>query len=261
MSKCSFIDPLMTPYVDGELPDAEREAVTRHIGACPPCQGRLVAERAVREVLADKRRAMCADHAPEALRARCARVAEESRVGRIDGISRAAVASRAGWRSRLAPLALAATLVLIVGAAFLYQLTARSTTVLAAELAADHEKCFAMNAVLGTHDSASVVESDMASGFDWRMQLPATERAGLDLVGSRPCLYGEGKIAHIMFRHNGAPVSLFMLPRTARGDELVRVLGHEADIWSVGDRTFVLVARETEAEVERMAGFIQASLR
>ena len=49
MSKCSFIDPLMTPYVDGELPDAEREAVTRHVGACPPCQGRLVAERAVRE--------------------------------------------------------------------------------------------------------------------------------------------------------------------------------------------------------------------
>ena len=72
-------------------------------------------------------------------------------------------------------------------------------------------------------------------------------RAGLELVGSRPCLYGEGEIAHIMYRHEGRPVSLFMLPRTARTEELVEVLGHEAAIWCVGDRTFVLVAREPRA--------------
>ena len=99
----------------------------------------------------------------------------------------------------MAPLALAAPRVLIVGAAFLYQLTASSESVMAAELTADHVKCFAMNRVLGTHDAADVVESSMASGFDWRVRLPTTEApatpgqpdgSGLELVGSRPCLYG-----------------------------------------------------------------------
>lgn len=254
MSKCSFIDSLVTPYVDGALPPADREAVERHIGACPPCRGRLLAERAVRGVLAAGRSAMCSEHAPAALRERCAKMAQQGQVGRVGQVG-------ARLRSRLAPLALAATLVLIVGAAFLYQLTASSNSLMAAELAADHVKCFAMNSVLGTHQSADVVESSMASGFDWRMQLPEPDRSGLELVGSRPCLYGEGKVAHIMFRHNGTPVSLFMLPKTSRGEELVRVFGHEAAIWSVGDRTFVLVARETEAEVEKMASLIQASLR
>ena len=94
------------------------------------------------------------------------------------------------------------------------------------------------------------------------MHVPANaDRAGLELIGSRPCLYGEGKIAHVMYRHNGQPVSLFMLPRTRRADGLVEVLGHEAAIWSVGDRTFVIVAREARSEVERIAAFVQAAWR
>ena len=60
-----------------------------------------------------------------------------------------------------------------------------------------------------------------------------------------------------MYRHDGRPVSLFMLPRSdARRTSSSSVLGHEAAIWSVGDRTFVLVAREPRAEVERMASFV-----
>ncbi len=47
-----------------------------------------------------------------------------------------------------------------------------------------------------------------------------SERAGLELVGARPCLYGEGRVAHIMYRHHGVPVSLFMLPHSARAQEV-----------------------------------------
>jgi len=152
----------------------------------------------------------------------------------------------------------------VVGGAFVYQATDRSTRVLAAELTADHVKCLALNRMLGTHQGASAVESSMAAGFDWRMHLPDDpQRAGLELVGSRPCLYGEGKIAHIMYRRSsdGQPVSLFMLPRTERTAGLVDVLGHEAKIWCAGNRTFVLIAKEPRAEVERMASFVQASIR
>ena len=132
---------------------------------------------------------------------------------------------------------------------------------MAAELTADHMKCFALNGVLGTHQESAAVESSMLSGFDWRLHLPDDPaRAGLELVGSRPCLYGEGKVAHIMYRHQGKPVSLFMLPKSARTEELVEVLGHEAAIWCAGNRTFVLISREPKPEVERMASFVRASL-
>ena len=63
-----------------------------------------------------------------------------------------------------------------------------------------------------------------------------------------------------MYRHHGRPVSLFMLPNTSRAQQLVRVLGHEAAIWCVGNRTFVLVARESRPEVERLASYVKASL-
>ena len=151
---------------------------------------------------------------------------------------------------------------LIVGSAFVYQLTQSSSRVMAAELTADHVKCFALNGALHTHDDAPTVESSMLSGFGWQMHLPAqAAQVGLELVGSRPCLYGEGKIAHIMYRHNGEPVSLFMLPRTARAQEFVQVMGHHAAIWCANNRTFVLLAHEPKAEVERIATAVQASLR
>jgi anti-sigma factor RsiW len=141
-------------------------------------------------------------------------------------------------------------------------MTEKSARIMAAELAADHVKCFAMNRVLGTHDAAASVEATMVSSFGWRMRLPEqAARVGLELVGSRPCMYGEGKVAHIMYRHEGRPVSLFMLPNATRSHELIEVLGHEAAIWCVGNRTFVLIAREPRQEVERIASVVQASLR
>ena len=41
----------------------------------------------------------------------------------------------------------------------------------------------------------------------------------------------------------------------------IDTLGHECAIWSFEDRTFVLVARETRPEVERLAAFVQSALR
>jgi anti-sigma factor RsiW len=166
------------------------------------------------------------------------------------------------WRARLYPMALAAMLVLLVGAAFLYRLTESSTRVMAAELTADHMKCFMINTVLGTSHPAAAVESSMATSFGWNARLPDhTAEIGLELVGSRPCLYGEGRVAHIMYRHNGKPVSVFMLPKKRRPEELLHVMGHEAAIWSDGDRTFVVIAREPRSEVERIAEFVHASLK
>jgi len=295
MRSCQDLDPLVTPFIDGELPDVDRLAVDDHLRACAPCHSRVAAEQAVHELLQQRRADLCAASAPGALRTRCCESAREAAAPQHPAPQHSALqhsapgtaprtsapstsapfsartapstpalntAAPRHWISRATPWALAASLVLVVGGAFLYQATGASSRVLAAELTADHIKCFAMNSALGTHHAASVVEASMLSGFGWSMHLPEEpSRAGLELVGSRPCLYGEGKIAHIMYRHQGQPVSLFMLPRTARTDELVEVLGHEAAIWCAGNRTFVLVSDEPRREVERMATFVQASLR
>jgi hypothetical protein len=63
-----------------------------------------------------------------------------------------------------------------------------------------------------------------------------------------------------MYRHQGRPVSLFMLPNDTREDEVLDTLGHGAAVWSVGSRTFVLIAREPKVDFERMALFVRTGL-
>jgi anti-sigma factor RsiW len=282
MHNCQSLDSLVTPFVDGELPDADRRDVEAHLRVCAPCHSRVAAERAVHDLLRARTPALCKAEAPDALHARCAgfvRAPENVERGASNPEPRTSNleprtpnparrtpqlerrAPGAGWPTRLAPYALAASLVTVVGGAFVYQATDKSARVLAAELVADHAKCFALNGVLGGRQQPATVEQSMASMFDWRMHLPENPaRAGLELVGARPCFYGEGRVAHIMYRHDGHPVSLFMLPNTARAEQLVEVLGHEAAIWCANNRTFVLVSREPRRDVERMASFVQASL-
>jgi len=274
MSDCRTVDLLVTPYVDGELPEAERRAVDAHLMACPPCHSRVAAERAMRQTLCARRRELTGACAPAALRAACERLRNSAspaagpRLAAVPGAGPSGTAGspgtsirRSSWTTRLVPFALAASLVVIVGGAFVYQLTDMSATVMAAELVADHTKCFAMNALLGTHQTPTAVEAAMLGGFGWNMRLPQNPaQVGLELVGSRPCLYGEGTIAHVMFKHDGRPVSLFMLPKRARPEQLVEVLGYEAKIWCAGNRTLVLLAREPRHDVEKLAEFVQASL-
>ena len=270
MSNCTSIERLVTPYVDGELGAAERLIVDQHLRACSGCRGRVAAEQVVRDLVRERKPSLCThQHVPAMLRSRCADLAhlkitsgDRLSTTAADRAPASAASRSSAWRARLAPLAAAASLVLIVGGAFLYQATEASSRVMATELAADHVKCFAMNAMLGTYQSSAAVQSSMASGFGWTMHVPVgSDRDNLELVGSRPCLYGEGKVAHIMYRHNGRPVSLFMLPRSTRPEQIVDTLGHECAIWSFEDRTFVLVARETRPEVERLAAFVHAALR
>jgi len=275
MSTCASIDSLVTPYVDGELSAADRSRVDEHLHRCPPCYSRVVAECAVRELVHARKAGLTGDHASAGLRSICSELA--SRRGPARDAAPAGFAEprlfSAGqrirawwgqpWRTRAVPVALTSSLVLLVSGAFLYQATQYSSQLLAAELAADHVKCFTANSLLRTREEpAAAVESSMASTFGWQLHLPVQfSSAGLELVGARRCLYAEGKIAHLMYRDHGRPVSIFMLPNSARPEELVEVLGHQSAIWSSGDRTFVLVTRGSRDEVQQMASFVKAALK
>jgi anti-sigma factor RsiW len=252
MPNCSSVDPLITPYVDDELARVEREAVDAHVQRCPSCRARVAVERTVRDLIRAKRPAIDSGGCASAvLRASISRACH-------GGVRRSAFV----WMRRAGVMAAAAALTIAAGGTVVYVATERSSQVMAAELTADHIKCFALNRVLGSHEGAASVETEMQTAFGWSMHVPVEfARAGLDLIGSRPCLYGEGRVAHIMCRHNGQPVSIFMLPQSARADALLDVMGHEAKIWSAGGRTFVLIANEPRPDVERMASVVQAALR
>jgi anti-sigma factor RsiW len=256
MSSCTSIDPLVTPYIDGELSGPDRAAIEQHIRFCAPCRSRIEAEQSVCRLLRARQRELTAAPAPDGLRLRCCATGAYQSTGSGQAST--------GWRwmGRTPSLAAAAVLVLAAGSALGYRATFGATQAIAAELTADHIKCLMLNAVMRTHDSVEDVEADLRSGFGWTARLPEhPEQAGLELVGSRPCLYEHGKIAHIMYRHNGVPVSIFMLPGARQPREVLQSLGHDAVVWSDNERTYVLVARAPRADVERVASFVQASLR
>src|SRR6476660_2032201 len=134
MSDCRDVEPLMTPYVDGEAQPADQASVDAHIKACPPCREAVADERTAREVLHARREELRAT-APDVLRRRCA--AQTASIRRPVAASRPIGLMRRSW----VPLSLAATLVLTVAAVFLFGLNNR-VEALATQLAVDHVKCF-----------------------------------------------------------------------------------------------------------------------
>ena len=261
MPDCTSIDPLITPYIDGDIGAPERRLVDEHVRRCPPCYSRVSAERAVFELMKTRRGELAADTASPALRHRCEALRWRSSAADGGG------GSAKPWRARLVPFAVAAGVVVAAGVAAMYVLTERSSALLAAELTADHVKCFGMKSVLHVTDDPAEAERTMASTFGWHMPLPeAAAQAGMELLGARVCLYGRGLAAHLMYLHNGEPVSVFMIPKSSRPQSVVDVMGHEAAIWSTGGRTFVLVAREPEnqaeaaADLSRMTAVVQTAM-
>ncbi len=51
MNDCDAIDTLVTPYVDGELKEAERGIVSAHLRHCTACHERVEAESAARQMV------------------------------------------------------------------------------------------------------------------------------------------------------------------------------------------------------------------
>ena len=100
----------------------------------------------------------------------------------------------------------------------------------------------------------------MVATFNWHpREFERFDAADLELVDGRPCLFG--RVAHLLYRHHGLPVSVFMVPHETRSASLVEVMGHEAVIWSTDGRTFVLIAKEPQAQAQRMAELVRAALR
>jgi anti-sigma factor RsiW len=231
MDDCRRTADRMTPYVDEVLPEAERTDVERHLDRCPPCRRSAEEEEGGKKLVRD-----CADRLrhsdlPPGLRSRCEALAREHRHS----------AARP-WITRLIPATLVATTVMVASVAVFSIATRRSGTLLAAQLTADHIKCFRVSAP-GAAADARQVERDLETKYGWSMHVPASSAEnGVQLLGGFRCLYGDGTMPHVMYRAAGAaPVSLFRLEGVTREEADVTTMGYRCRIWSRGGNTYALV--------------------
>ena len=249
--RCQELESLFAAYVDEEAAPTDRAAVDTHLHKCPPCRARLAVERAARDVLKARRTGLrpCAS---DALRARCAQ-------------QRMATPARGVLTRRtLLPLSLAAGVLLAASATLFF--AGNSVDVLAAQLAVDHVKCFQFAPERAAASIDPLAEGrKWEAGYGWPLKVPASVDAEeFELVSVRRCLSSEGRIAHMMYRWHGQPLSVFVVHTRLRSgrrhedaDTEVDKFGEHAIIWSRGDRTFAVVARNPSPGLTQLAKYVR----
>jgi anti-sigma factor RsiW len=242
VSDCRRTQDRLAPYADRLLPAAEREEVERHLTACPSCHVAAAAEEGARTVLREKAASLRSEPLPPGLRTRCEALAREHvrAESRIPG-PQSPIPWLRSWR--LVPLSMTAVLTLFIATVVFSLATKQSDTLLAAQLTADHAKCFGLFAEpeAPLADPARL-EKMLLDDYGWTVRVPrSSPQDGVQLIGARRCLYADGRIPHVMYRVNGQDVSLFMLDGVARSDADVTAFGHRSRIWSRGGTTYVLV--------------------
>jgi anti-sigma factor RsiW len=240
---------MLAAYADGMAVPEDRRHIEGHIKTCQACRQDLDAQMAMRQALTAHRRSMV-PQAPPGLATRIsALLAAEQRP-----------VAEGWWGFRLSAFAAAALVVLAVSAVALPVITGRSTVVLAAQLALDHLKCFAIE----PHDHGESVtvaeaEAELKRDYGWDVTVPPTAGAPDGrLVAVRRCLYGDGRAAHLLYTVGGAPVSLFIMPGVERPAADLAVFGQSEVVWSKGGRTYMLVADASQhTTLQSMASNLQ----
>lgn len=258
MSECRRVSEHLAAYVDGLLPSSERDSVDRHLSGCSECRRLAEDERTGQRILHERRAQLLVEPLPPGLRVRCESVALASR-GPSPGL---ALVGR-WWRLR--PLAVLATIVVMVftASAFLSLMTQRSNALLAAQLTADHSRCFKLFAPRdGVSLNASDVERMLSEQHGWNVHVPPSSPAvGLELVGARRCMYGETAIPHVMYRAHGQEMSLFVLAGETRKAADLVALDHRSSMWARDGTTFVLVLPVEDSAMMDAIGYVRREAR
>ncbi len=226
---CRRMESLLPPFVDGETSARDRVLIEAHLQRCSSCRELLREQDEVRALLTS-RRASLRGVAPFGLESRVRAVAEAGR------------AQPQSWFWRLSPLAAAAGLVLAVAGGMFWG-TGQSSVLLAAQLTLDHIKCFIIDG--DAHEAPmSVAEGQVqlleSYGLDVSLPVPS-EAQGAHLVAVRHCLYGEGWVAHALYRVQGEPVSVFVMPGHAAKATDVSAFGRHAEVVTTRGVTYVVV--------------------
>ena len=246
---CRRICALLAQYADGMLSDAERVDVQRHLDACPPCRATAGRECGARQLLRACADRLRAGEVPSELRVRCQELSRQSRAAPF-------------WSRRSVRFAAAAILIIFMGS-LLSVVTRQSDALLAAQLTADHVKCFTLfRPDQGRTLDAAEAQRMLQERFGMDVHVPSSSApSGLELINARRCLYADGRIPHLMYQANGQDISLFVLEGESRAPAEFTAFGHHARIWSRGGHTFVLITPAAEAPVAAAAHYVADEAR
>jgi len=262
---CRDVENLLPSYVDGMLTGGEParaelgQAILAHLETCDACRQLAHAQSVARTVL-KARAAQLAPMAPPGLRTRIIANTADLESQDLRTSKPQDLVPGLAWSGRLTAFAAAAMVVLTLGAVLLPVATVRSTVLLAAQLALDHLKCFTIE---GDADAppipAAQAEAMLKQEFDFIVTVPASlEAEKLELLAVRRCLYGDGRAAHLLYRLDGQPVSLFIIPGLTRPAAELSLFGHDQVVWTKGDRTYMLIARGgSRNALARVASYVQ----
>ena len=162
------------------------------------------------------------------------------------------------------PLAMAASLLLVVGLIFFLGLN-RGVELLAAQLAVDHIKCH--NFITRESDPDPVLLSrQWQQDRGWALNIPASaSQYQLELLGVRRCGSTEGPNAHIMYTWRGKPLSVYVMnhesARARAEEQFVHKAGQDAIVWNQQGRTYAVVASAPRNELDQIATYVKLNSR
>jgi anti-sigma factor RsiW len=254
MANCREIEAKLAEYVDGLQADAERTAVDNHLQSCPPCRARAAGEQAAHDLVCARRETLRA-RAPGNLRERCA---AQRRLASPPG----PVFARTPW----VRFSLAASLLLAAGLFVLFG-WGSSVETYAAQLSADHLKCFQYPPEDVPPPDVTLLGKTWQAQSGWGLKIadsPVME--GLTLLGIRKCASTRGRVAHILYRWHDQPLSVYVLNHrfdhspTAAHDHDVTRLGEHAIVWTEHDRTYAVIADRRLPDLQRVATYVRRNI-
>src|SRR5215207_1622928 len=182
MANCREIEAKLAEYVDGHQAETDRAAIDSHLESCPPCRTRAAGERAAHDLLCARRDTL-RPTAPSHLRERCA---AQRRVGSPP----AAVVARSPW----VRFSLAASVVL-AGALFVLFGWGSSVETYAAQLSADHLKCFQLAPGVTSSPDVTLLGRNWQESSGWGLKVPSSSVSeGLQLLAIRRCGSSRGRV-------------------------------------------------------------------
>lgn len=248
---CAEVDAIMTAYVDGEAAADEAGAVRAHLDGCPDCRARAAAESDMRSRLQAVAPAL-GERAPAALWARCAAAANAG----------PAAPAPLFWQRALrwVPIAVAATLLVAAGTAFMSgDSNGGGGGALAAQMAIDHDRCFLAGPAAAADFGHREARVQLAGIVGSEVALPM-ESLDFDMLEVRECAHEHGRMGHVLCHWRGHPVSLYVVPGRPLDDQLLEIINHDALIWSVDGHGYALVARRGQFNFDHVAQHVRQAV-
>lgn len=247
VAQCEGISDLLEPFLDGELAEAEREAVARHVGQCAQCRQQLDQLRALHEGLSMlapyKASADFADRVRESL--------DQARSG------------RSAWRRWSLPAAshVAAALAGVALGSWVV-LSDVERTSLSNELVSAHVRSLMSGRPT---DVASSDKHQVAPWFagkvDFAPKVVDLTAQDFPLVGARVDYFQGSRAAVMVYRHRAHMIDVFVRPLTGqpRGATDLRRNGYNIVRWSDGEFEFWAISDLNVEELGEFAKLLRAS--